>query len=133
MKAAGRMGLMSLAAGMVFAGGSPGIRARANAADYPAHYTAADFSIGAAVIQPRDAKKILSVDLNGAGYFVVEVGVFPAQGREVDLSPADFTLLSDTDKVAARPVDAEVIASTVDESMNLRRWGEVRMFTPRKE
>jgi hypothetical protein len=106
-------GLLCLIGAAVFAGGSPGVRSRAGAADYPAHYAAAGFAIGAAVIPPGDVKKIFAVDLNSAGYLVVEVGVFPDSGHEVDLSPADFTLLSDADKVAARPVDAEAIASAV--------------------
>jgi hypothetical protein len=113
MKASASTGALCLTAAILVAGGSPGIRPRGNAADYPAHYAVADFAIGAAVIPRGDVKKIFSVDLNGAGYLVVEVGVFPAAGREVDLSPAAFTLFSDADKVAARPVDAEAIASVV--------------------
>jgi hypothetical protein len=113
MNTPARVGLLCLTAIAVFAGGSPGVRSRASAADYPAHYAASEFSIGAAVIPPGDVKKIFSVDLNSAGYLVVEVGVFPASAREVDLSPADFTLLSDVEKAAVRPVDAEAIASAV--------------------
>jgi hypothetical protein len=113
MKASVRFGALCLTAATVFAGGSPGIRPRGNPADYPAHDAAAEFAIGAAAITPGDIKKIFSVDLNGAGYLVVEVGVFPMAGREVDLSPAAFTLVSDAEKVAARPVDAEAIASVV--------------------
>jgi hypothetical protein len=107
------IGALCLMAVTVFAGGSPGIRPRGSPADYPAHYGAAAFAIGAAVIPHGDVKKIFSVDLNGAGYLVVEVGVFPVDGREVDLSPAAFTLVSDGEKVAARPVDAGAIASVV--------------------
>jgi hypothetical protein len=113
MNGAARVGLLSFAAAMLFAGGSPGIRPRADAADYPAHFAAPDFSIGAAAISPHDVKKIFSVDLNSAGYLVVEIGIFPSKGGEVDLSPADFTLRSDEEKVAARPVDSEAVAATV--------------------
>lgn len=91
--------------------GSPGIRPRPNASDYPNHYAASDFAIGAAVIPPAEVKKMFVADLNAAGYLVVEVGIFP--GKEVDLSPADFSLLSDSDKVSARPVDADAVAANV--------------------
>jgi hypothetical protein len=41
------------------------------------------------------------------------VGVFPAQNADVDLLPADFTLLAGDGKVAARPVDADAIAASL--------------------
>jgi hypothetical protein len=106
-----RAGLACLTAVSFCAGGSPGVRPRANAADYPAHYAAAGFAIGATVIPPTEVKKMLTVDLNAAGYLAVEVGVFPLNNKEVDLSPGDFSLLSDADRVAVRPVDSDAVAA----------------------
>jgi hypothetical protein len=34
---------------------------------------------------------MLAANLERAGYFVVEVGVFPAPGKDVYLYPTDFT------------------------------------------
>jgi hypothetical protein len=116
MNSPARIGLLCLAAAGVFAGGSPGVRPRGDVADYPAHYSKPEFAIGAAAIPPGDVKKIFSVDLNNAGYLVVEVGIFPDPAGEVDLSPADFTLLADTDRVSVRPVDPEAIASKLGRS-----------------
>jgi hypothetical protein len=113
MDVSARTGLAWLAVVSLCAAGSPGVRPRATLADYPAHYAAADFAIGATVIPPADVKRIFTADLNAAGYLVVEVGVFPLNNKDVDLSPADFTLLSDADRVSVRPVDSDAVAAHV--------------------
>jgi hypothetical protein len=92
---------------------SPGVRPRASAADYPAHQSVAAFSVGAVLIPRSDVKKIFAADLNGGGYVVVEVGIFPSQGREVDVSPGDFMLLTDSGRVATRPVEADAVAGAI--------------------
>jgi hypothetical protein len=106
---------------VVFASGSPGIRPRAIATDYPSHESTSLATLGAAVIPPSEAKKILGVDLNAAGYVVIEVGVFPDPGKDVDLSPSDFTLVTDPNAIGARPVDDEAIAATVDRKQSPSR------------
>jgi hypothetical protein len=98
---------------LLLAAGSPGIRPRASAADYPAHQSVAAFTAGAALIPRSEVKKIFAADVNSGGYTVVEVGVFPAPGREVDLSPGDFMLLTENGKVATRPVDADAVAAAI--------------------
>lgn len=61
----------------VLAAGSPGIRPRADGAEYPDHDGADVAAFGVAIIPPGEVKKIFAADLNGAGYVVIEVGVFP--------------------------------------------------------
>jgi hypothetical protein len=92
---------------------SPGIRPRASVADYPEHRAAAAFTVGVAVIPPGDVKKIFAADLNRGGYIVVETGVFPSPGNDVDLAPGDFTLLTDAGRVSTRPVDAGDVAAVL--------------------
>jgi hypothetical protein len=93
---------------------SPGIRPRFDASSYPIHKDQQDFSIGAALIPPDLAKKVFKLDMNRAGYVVVEVGVFPAPGKDIDLYPSDFTLSVGDDKIAAlRPVASDTIAETL--------------------
>jgi len=104
--------LVASIAGMS-SGGSPGVRPRAFAADYPAHQSVAAFTIGAALIPRGEVRKIFAADLNGGGYIVIEVGIFPAQGRDVDLSPGDFMLQTDTGRVATRPADADAVAGAI--------------------
>jgi hypothetical protein len=101
----------ALAAGVLMAG-SPGVRPRAAATDYPVHQSARNFTVGATLIARKDVKKIFAADLNGGGYIVVEVGVYPQQGSEVDLSPGDFMLRVDDGRVV-RPVDADAIAASI--------------------
>jgi hypothetical protein len=105
--------LVASIAGMLSAG-SPGVRPRASVADYPAHQATAAFTVGSALIPPSDVKKIFAADLNGAGYIVVEAGVFPSPGQDIDLSPTDFTLLTDAGKVSTRPVDSDAAAAVID-------------------
>jgi hypothetical protein len=94
---------------------SPGIRPRADASSYPTHNNQPDFSIGAALIPPDLAKKMFKLDMNHAGYVVVEVGVFPAPGRDLDLYPSDFTLYAGDDKIASlRPVSSDTIVEKLD-------------------
>lgn len=90
---------------------SPGIRPRADANSYPVHQDHAGFSIGAVLVPPEQAKKMFKLDLNHAGYVVVEVGIFPSPGKSVDVNPTDFTLFIAADKLAAfRPVSADTVA-----------------------
>ena len=89
----------------------PGLRPRTDANSYTTHVEQADFSIGAALIPPDRVKKMFKLDLSHSGYVVIEVGVFPAPGKDVDLSPGDFTLYVVGDKsVALRSVSADTIA-----------------------
>jgi hypothetical protein len=104
--------LLCVTSAMLLLGGSPGIRPRAVATDYPAHQSTNDFAIGAALIPTNEVRKIFAADLN-SGYVVVEIGVYPLQSTEIDLSPADFTLLVDRDRIAERPVDPDAIASVI--------------------
>ena len=107
----------SVVAGLVSAlllmASAPGIRPRAAADSYPSHQDKQDLSIGAALIPPEQAKKMFAADLNHAGYVVIEVGVFPGPGQDVDLNPHDFMLSVGGNSVALRPVDAGTIAEIV--------------------
>src|SRR5882724_1748241 len=97
---------------MILTAGSPGIRPRADAGSYPAHRENADFSIGAVLLTPEQVKTMFKADLNH-GYVVVEIGVFPAPGKDVDLYPSDFTLSVDEKSTAVRPVSADTIAEVL--------------------
>jgi hypothetical protein len=98
---------------VVLIAGAPGIRPRADANSYPAHQERTDFSIGAVLIPPQQAKNMFKLDLNHAGYVVIEIGVFPASGRDLDLYPTDFTLFVGDKSAALRPVSADTIAEVV--------------------
>jgi hypothetical protein len=95
---------------VILTASAPGIRPRADANSYPVHQQGEDYSIGAALIPPAQVKKMFAADLNRAGYVVVEIGVFPTPGRDLDLYPADFTLWAGETSAALRPVDGDTIA-----------------------
>jgi len=67
---------------LILMASAPGIRPRADASRYPVHEQKEDYSIGAALIPTAQAKKMFAANLDRAGYVVVEVGVFPASGKE---------------------------------------------------
>jgi hypothetical protein len=97
---------------MILTAGSPGIRPRADAGSYPAHRENADFSIGAVLLAPEQVKTMFKADLNHS-YVVIEVGVFPAPTKDVDLYPNDFTLSVGEKSTALRPVSADTIAEVL--------------------
>jgi len=99
-----------LISAVVLMAAAPGIRPRADANSYPVHQEQSDFSIGAVLIAPEQVKKMFKPDLNHAGYVVIEVGVFPAPGKDVDLYPSDFTLFAGDKSAALRPISADTIA-----------------------
>lgn len=92
--------------------GSPGLRPRADESSYPTHQVRIDCALGAAVIPRDQVKKMFIADLNKAGYLVLEIGVFPRPGDEVDLYPSDFTLYTGNG-AAVRAVDAASIAENI--------------------
>jgi len=106
--------LATLISTLVLLAAAPGIRPRADAKSYPEHSEQAEFSIGAFLLPSDQAKKMFKFDLNHAGYVVIEIGVFPAPGKDVDLYPTDFTLSVGGEHTGAlRPVSADTIAEHV--------------------
>jgi hypothetical protein len=102
-----------LISAVVLMAAAPGIRPRADANSYPVHQEQADFSIGAVLIAPEQVKKMFKADLNHSGYIVIEIGVFPATGKDVDLYPTDFTLFLGDKSAALRPISADTIAEVL--------------------
>jgi len=81
-----------LAAVGLLASDHSGVRPRGAPKDYPAHGSAAGFTIAASVVPAGKVKHQLSPNLVKAGYTVLEVAVYPDPGKEVDVFPGDFTM-----------------------------------------
>ena len=113
--------LGTLSSTLVLLAAAPGIRPRADANSYPERAEHADFSIGAFLLPPGQVKKMFKLDLNHAGYIVIEIGVFPAPGKDIDLNPSDFTLSAGEKSAALRPVSADTIAEQVADRAELPR------------
>jgi hypothetical protein len=102
-----------LAGTLLLAGDGNGIRPRGTATDYPAHETAGGITVAGAVIPPDQCRRMFSVDLDHAGYVVVEVAIYPENNREVDLSSADFMLRIGSDSDATRAISARSLAAVL--------------------
>jgi hypothetical protein len=75
---------------LVVASDSNGLKARPGPADYPAHESVPEVTIAAAVLTPDQAKSQFATDMRE--YLVIEVGVYPADGKSLDISTGDFAL-----------------------------------------
>lgn len=104
--------LTGMVSALILMASAPGIRPRADANSYPVHQEKDDYSIGAVLIPPAQAKKMFAADLNKA-YVVIEVGIYPAPGKDIDLYPHDFTLWAGENSAAMRPVDADTVAEVL--------------------
>jgi hypothetical protein len=105
--------LALLLSSIVLCAASPGIRPRADAKSYPVYRDRAEFAVGVSLIPAEQVKKMFKSDLNSEGYVVIEVGVFPAAGKELDLYPTDFVLFVGEKYAALRPVSADTVAEVV--------------------
>jgi len=106
-----RLAIFSMAAGMLLAGDTAGIRPRGNITDYPAHQAGKTATIAAAVIPPEQVAKLFATDLNRAGYIVMEVAVYPQDGNEVEVMSRDFLLRIGADPTTFRAASAQAISA----------------------
>jgi len=107
-----RIAVMCIVVGLAFA--KNGIRPRGSPADYPAHGTSDGVTVAAAVVPPAQVRKLFSADLNGSGYIVIEVAVYPETVSNVDVSSGDFMLSPAGETSAVPPVSAQTIAGVLD-------------------
>lgn len=84
--------LACLAVGALLAGAGSGIPPRPLSISYPVHQTMGDLTLAAALLSPAEVSKVFGADIDGAGFLVFEVAVYPAGGVRIDLSPDQFTL-----------------------------------------
>jgi len=86
-----------------------------SAADrYAAHAEADGAALGASLLSAKEVHKVFTTDLNRCCR-VVEVALYPANGKSVDVSPDNFVLrLAGTD-TAAKPSSAVVLAAQLQD------------------
>lgn len=88
-----------------------GISPRSSPADYPVHQAAPGITVAATVLTAKEIKKIFPMNLDSAGYVVVEIGVFPEQGTQVKVDTDQFRLQIGDDRTMRRAVEpAEIMA-----------------------
>jgi hypothetical protein len=108
-----RLAMFCLAAGLLLAGDSVGIRPRGNSTDYPAHQSGKGVTIAAALVAPEQVAKLFATDLNRGGYVVLEVAVYPENGGEIEVLSRDFLLRIGSDPTNVRPASAQAIAAAL--------------------
>jgi hypothetical protein len=88
---------------------------RASAAKYASHAEAGGASMGAVLLTSKDIHKAFTTDLARCCR-VVEVALYPAKGKAVDVSPDDFVLrLAGTD-TAVKASSAVVVAAQLQQA-----------------
>jgi len=88
-----------------------GIAPRSSPAEYPVHVTAPGVTVGATVLTPAQIKKLFAMNLDSAGYVVVEIGIFPETGNQVTVDSDQFRLQIGDDRTMRRPVEpSEIMA-----------------------
>ncbi|HWC97387.1 MAG TPA: hypothetical protein VG456_11570 [Candidatus Sulfopaludibacter sp.] len=86
-----------------------GIAPRSNPADYPVHEAAPGITVAATVLTPAQVKKLFPMNLDSAGYVVVEVGIFPEKDNQVTVDTDQFRLQVGNDRTMRRPVSPNEI------------------------
>jgi hypothetical protein len=106
---------------LVFAWGAPkGTAPRSSASDYPAHAQQDGVTIGAKLLTSAEVRKTFVSDLNRC-CVVVEIAVFPKNGKALAVSLDGLTLgVAGTD-TAARPSSATVISAALQKDVQKQR------------
>src|SRR5271169_120444 len=87
---------------------------RASAADYPASQTQSQYSIGAKVLSKTQLQNSFATPLAGR-YIVLEIGIYPADGKTLELKTADFALRTADGKDVINPAAPEDIAAIMQQ------------------
>ena len=96
-----------------------GLKPRPNAIDYAGHSEDKGVKIGAEVVSPDNVRNLFSTDLSS--YVVVEVAVWPAGSKSLDLSAVDFALKLDSNRAPVRPVSPRTISGVLQRKGQSRR------------
>lgn len=115
MRRAACFALALVLAGLAAAEGPKGTVPRSAASRYPAHATRDGVAVGAALLVPEQVKRAFASDLNRC-CVVVEVAVYPEQGKPLDVTLDDFTLRIAGTEVAAKPSSARLLAATLQKA-----------------
>ena len=108
-----RVAAVCLTLALTIASAGDGIPPRGSAEDYPAHQVSGKIAIGAAYVPPSQVKKLFGEDLEKHGWVVFEVGVFPVDATQTDVSADDFKLRQGKDLSVERAATPHTVAADV--------------------
>jgi hypothetical protein len=101
--------ILTVLASSVFAA-DRGLKPRPGPADYPAQDTTSEVTVAASILTPDQVKATFSTELKD--YLVLEVAVYPATGKTMDLTTADFVLRAGDRGDLIRPANPRAIAAS---------------------
>jgi hypothetical protein len=105
-----RTALMAVATIAAFADtAARGLPPRSSASDYAAQAEDNGVRIAAEVLSSDQVQNLFATDLSK--YVVVEVAVWPKTDSQLDLSPIDFGLRTDSNRGPVRPASSRTIAA----------------------
>ncbi len=101
--------LIALFASTGLADNPRGISPRPNPSDYAQFSEKGEFSLGASAIPKKAILQNFSTDLT-KGYIVLEVGLFPQKGTQIEASPKNFVLKEVNGDAIIRPLDPQTLS-----------------------
>lgn len=108
------LGLIALLAIPLMAKEPVGTVPRGSALEYPAHAKANGATMGARVLTPKQVHHAFSTDLNRC-CLVVEVAIYPAKGKPVDVSLNNFALQMGSSYHAVKASSARLLAAELQQ------------------
>lgn len=93
---------------------------RSSADRYAVHAAQNGVGIGVVLLSPEQARKLFVSDVNHC-CVVVEIALYPAKDRALEVSLNDFALRVNGTDVAAKPASAKVVASTLQKKAGSTR------------
>ena len=115
--------VLAFAAG-AWAANAPGIPPLSDIRLFHDHAGANEFEIGATVLTIEQVKHSFSSDLN-RGYVVLEIGVYPKSGQQIDIHLSDFVLHVLGTGQVVRAVDSNTIAGILQKSAPSRTTADI--------
>ena len=85
------------------------------ARDYPHHLDQEDFSVGVKILSSADIKRLFASTLDD-GYIVLELAIYPNDGKLVEVSEKQFILHDDDNRDYARAASAAEVARVLQKS-----------------
>ncbi len=107
--------ILVLSTALTAAADQKGIAARPKPSDHQAQAAMKDFKIAASCLSRLDIRKEFSSDLN-RGYVVVEVALYPENGKSVEVDPGQIFLRLTEDGKPIRAAEARIIARTLQKA-----------------
>lgn len=93
-----------------------GIRPLPSVEDYPFHIDGSEFALGAKILTEKEVEGAFVSGLNRAGYAVLEVAIYPKDGKAIAIDRGDFLLIDTLSGRRIRPAEAKALAALLQKA-----------------